>query len=302
MSYYSDVIALESMPPQPANSVVSVPPPAQSPGMWAGAPSAVLSGAEIYLAYRLRRPVGQGRGYAVVVARSADGERFQTIATLTKEQFGAESLERPTLVMTPSGTWRLYLSCATPGTKHWRVEVLEAADPGSFDPRGRQVVLPGDEKTAVKDPVIVRHGGRWHLWASVHPLTDPDQTDQMVADYASSDDGLEWTWQGTALSPRPGEWDSRGVRVSAVRFTAHGVAAYYDGRASAAENYEERTGVAFGPDPATLTASGSITGSPQGGGLRYVSIVDLGNGQERWYYEMTRADGSHDLRTESRSG
>jgi hypothetical protein len=294
------VISLEYTPPQPANSVVAVPPPAEPPGHWAGAPSAIRSGAEIFLAYRLRRPVGQGRGYAVVVARSADGEHFRTVATFTKEQFGAESLERPTLVVTPAGSWRLYLSCATPGTKHWRVEMLEAADPGSFDPRGRQVVLPGDVKTAVKDPVIVWHGGRWNLWASVHPLDDPQESDQMVTDYASSADGLEWTWQGTALSPRPGEWDSRGVRVSAVRFTATGVVAYYDGRASAGENYEERTGVAYGPDPATLTAAGPVTGSPFGGGLRYVSIVDLGNGQERLYYEMTRAGGAHDLRTELR--
>ena len=79
-------------------------------------------------------------------------------------------------------------------------------------------MLPGDAKTGVKDPVIVHHGGLWHLWASCHPLDDPDEADQMVTDYATSADGLEWTWQGTALSGRPGQWDSRGARVAAVRF------------------------------------------------------------------------------------
>ncbi len=97
--------------------------------MWAGAPSAVCSGGAIYLAYRLRRPIGQGRGYAVMVARSTDGEHFETMVTVTKEQLSAESLERPALVVTEEGTWRLYVSCATPGTKHWRVEVIEAAGP-----------------------------------------------------------------------------------------------------------------------------------------------------------------------------
>jgi hypothetical protein len=254
----------------------------------------------IYLAYRLRRPVGEGRGYAIVVARSADGEHFEPLITLYREQFGSESLERPALVRTPGGAWRLYVSCATPGTKHWRVELLEADDPSSFDASRSQVVLPGDTKTGVKDPVIVHHDGRWHLWASVHPLAEWDEADQMTTEYATSADGREWTWQGTALAPRPGEWDARGVRVSAVRFTADGVAAYYDGRATAAQNYEERTGTAFGADPATLTATGTVIGSPEDRGLRYLNIVKLPDGQERWYYELTRPDGAHDLRTELR--
>ena len=124
----------------------------------------------------------------------------------------------------------------------------------------------------------------------------------MATEYASSPDGLDWTWHGTALSPRPGEWDARGVRVSAVRLSGGQVVAYYDGRATAAENYEERTGMATGSEPAALTAvaAAGMARGPQGGGLRYLSIVDLGDRHERWYYEMTRADGAHELRTELR--
>jgi len=287
--------------PQPERSVVAIAPPGPVPGTWAGAPSAARSDEEIYLAYRLRRPVGQGRGYAVVVARSTDGVHFETLLTLGREEFGAESLERPALVLTPEGTWRLYLSCATPGTKHWRVEVLEASHPGGFEARRRQVVLPGDAANGVKDPVVVHDGDKWHLWASVHPLADPEEADQMTTGYACSADGLSWTWQGTALRPRAGEWDARGVRVSAVRMLPGEVVAYYDGRATAAENYEERTGVATGAGPADLAAYGPIAQSPYaGGGLRYLSVLELGDSRERYYYEMTRADGAHELRTELR--
>jgi hypothetical protein len=308
LTYCSDVIPNDAGPeaaapmPQPDHSVVAIAPPGTAPGTWAGAPSAARVNGDIYLAYRLRRPLGQGRGYAVAVARSADGVHFETLLTITKAEMDAESLERPALVHLPDGTWRLYVSCATTGTKHWRVEVLEAAGPDAFEARRSHVVLPGDAKTAVKDPVIVYHDGGWHLWASTHPLTDPDQADRMVTEYASSTDGLDWTWHGAALSPRPGEWDARGVRVSAVRLNGGEIVAYYDGRATAAENYEERTGLATGSEPAALTAvaAAGVAQAPRGGGLRYLSLVDLGDGHERWYYELTRADGAHELRTELR--
>jgi hypothetical protein len=81
------------------------------------------------------------------------------------------------------------------------------------------------------------------------------------------------------------------------------VVAYYDGRATAAENFEERTGIAFGPEPGALKAVGSAPAaqSPAAGrGLRYLSVVRLPDGRERLYYELTRADGAHELVTELR--
>ncbi|RAY16161.1 hypothetical protein DPM19_04355 [Actinomadura craniellae] len=291
--------------PDPERARTVIAPPEDGPGNWAGAPSACLSDGMFYLAYRLRRPLGEGRGHAVVVARSADGIRFDPLVTITKEEMGTESLERPALARTEDGAWRLYLSCATTGTKHWRVELLEADDPAGFDPRTARVVLPGSDRFGVKDPVIVHTGGKWHLWASCHPLDDPHATDRMVTDHATSADGLEWTWQGTVLSGRPGLWDARGARVTAVVLDDGRTVAYYDGRASAAENYEERTGVALGDGFGILTAHGTepAAASPYAGhGLRYVCPVALPGGGHRFYYELTRLDGAHDLCTEVHDG
>ncbi|HUN32292.1 MAG TPA: hypothetical protein VMU95_09730 [Trebonia sp.] len=291
--------------PRLSAASVAVAAPGSGHGYWAGAPSAVATDEGVYLACRLRRPLSMGRGYAVVLAFAADGEHFEAIATIGKESMDTESLERPKLIRLPDGRWRLYLSCATTGTKHWRVEATEAAHPAELDVTRRELVLPGDEKKGVKDPVIAWNAGRWHLWGCVHPLADPDEADQMTTEYASSTDGLAWTWQGTALSGRPGAWDARGTRVTAVRFAPSGaITAYYDGRATPAENYEERTGVAVGTDPAALqviSADAPAAESPHHGrGLRYLDIVDLPGGRARLYYELTRPDGSHALMTELR--
>jgi hypothetical protein len=265
------------------------------PGSWAGGPSAQFVDGTWWLAWRLRRPVGEGRGFANVVGRSADGVHFTPVATVRRESFACDSLERPALVRTPEGRWRLYVSCATPGTKHWRVDLLEAATPEELAEAPARTVLasgpvPG---SAVKDPVIRHDGARWHLWASVHPLDDPDATDRMTTEHAVSADGVAWTWAGTSLTGTPGGWDARGVRFTTV---LDGFA-LYDGRASAAENWEERTGVAVRDgDGWTALPGGPHLQGPDGG-LRYADAVQLPGGDVRWFYEITRPDGAHELRT-----
>jgi hypothetical protein len=290
-------------PPAPdrfwSDAEVVVAPEDPRPGAWAGGPSAQLVGGTWWLAYRLRRPVGEGRGFANVVARSDDGVRFTPVAELGKDAFGAESLERPALVHTPDGAWRLYVSCATPGTKHWRVDLLEAGSVGELATATPRTVLPGSAIAAVKDPVVRHDGREWHLWASVHPLDDPAATDRMTTEHATSPDGIEWTWRATALAGTDGGWDARGVRFSTVVLDGPRTWALYDGRANAAENWEERTGLAVAHE-GRFTAVGDrpLLESPHPpSGLRYCDVVPLPDGGARWFYEATRADGAHELRT-----
>lgn len=299
-----------TVPPLPsvAASEVVVAAPEVGEGYWAGGPSAVYSDGRFWLAYRLRRPVGAGRGYANVVARSADGVRFEPVVTLPSEAYGVDSLERPALVRRPGGGWRIYLSLATPGTLHWRVDAVDADTVEGLADGERRTVWAGDERTAAKDPVVVVGPDGWQAWVCIHPLPDAAEADRMTTRYAVSEDGLDWTWAGDALLPRPGRWDSRGARLTAVvpSVAGHRELAFYDGRASAAENWYERTGLArAGLTPGTFDGVGAdpFAQSPHGRHtFRYVSVVPLADGSLRAYFEAAGPSGGNDLRTQLLDG
>jgi hypothetical protein len=287
----ADVLDLIADP----DAQVVIEPPGEGAGYWAGAPSGVWQDGVFYLAYRLRRPVREGRGYANVVARSDDGVTFEPVATVTSEQFDCASLERPALVPLDDGGWRLYVSCSTLDSKHWWVETIESDDLATLAEGKRTVVLPGDAATAWKDVVVRRSGSEWQMWACRHPLDGgDDEADRMTSVYLTSDDGLLWTEQSTALAPTPDSWDARGARITSVVRSGMEWLAFYDGRANAAENWFERTGLATGSSPEAFRAIAGPT--PAGRTVRYVSLVETLTGT-RLYWESSRSDGANDLRT-----
>jgi len=283
--------------PDVDSAEVVVPAPAPGPGNWAGAASAVLVEGTVWLAYRVRRPIGEGRGVSTIVARSADGVRFETVTEVWRDDFGAESFERPVVLRRPDGGWRLYLSCATPESKHWWIEALDADTPEGLANGTRTVVATGSDQVAVKDPVILIEDGRWHLWATEHLLTEIGHEDRMRTAYSSSVDGLVWIRHGVALHPRSGEWDARGARVTAV-LSLDPLTVLYDGRARAEDNWYEVTGLARDSGTGALVADpdGPVARSPHSdGALRYATAVRLDDGRTRFYFEMARPDGAHDL-------
>lgn len=283
--------------PEPATDAIVVEAPGDGFGNWAGAPAAWHDQDGFVLAWRVRRPVGEGRGVGTVVGRSVDGVRFDEVVTITKDRFGAESLERPALVRADA-RWYLYLSCATPDTKHWRVDLLVADTLEELAEADPVTVLPGSDLVGVKDPVVQLRDGRWHMWLCCHPLEDPDATDRMWTEYLTSSDGRGWENHGVALRPEGDAWDARGTRITAVTRDGDRWIALYDGRASAQENFEERTGLAIGEDPGSFVAAPDVLAqapdTPHG--LRYLALLETADGTTRAYYEVARPDGSHEIR------
>jgi hypothetical protein len=263
---------------------------AHGTGNWIGAASALVHGDYIYLAYRDRHPVDKGRGNQAYVARSPieNGVHFDVLVAIDKAEMDAESLERPALDVTLDGDWDLYLSCATFNSKHWRIERLRARGPEDFNARTRQTIFPGSRAFGIKDPVLLR-GQDLRIWATLHPLTEGDENaDQMISVDAFS--------YKEVVLPERGTWYSRGTRLTAVV----GEYAYFDGRASAAENFEERTGLARWNGSRYAPIAGPVSSPYGGGALRYVSVIALPGGKQRLYYESATQYGSHELRTELR--
>ena len=192
--------------PATAPSVVAVPAPGTGVGWWAGSSHAALDDDGTFvIAYRVRTGE-KGRG-SNVVARSEDGEHFTTVCTIEQDRFGAQSLEKPSLVRTDEGRWRLYVCPAAPApSKHWWIDVLEADDPAGFaDGRGahrlsRATRTPASRTRSSSAPP----DGGWQAWICCHPLDVPDEEDRMTTAYATSNDGLAWDWHGTVLAPAPG--------------------------------------------------------------------------------------------------
>jgi hypothetical protein len=274
--------------PGSSPSVVAVAAPGTGPGWWAGASCVVRDGDGFAAGYRLRN--GHDGHDQTVIARSDDGETFETLAVLDQDRFGAQWMERPALVALPGGGWRLYTCCGSPGSKGWWIDVLEAPTLAALGAAPARTVFPGDEVTAVKDPVVKLVDGVWHAWICCHHLDIPGAEDRMSTAYATSSDGLEWVWHGTVLRGRPGEWDARGARLTT--FLPGGYVAY-DGRRNAAENWFERCGIA-----APVAEGYAALPQEPVADLRYLDAVPLAGGAYRLYYEHRLPDESHELRTE----
>jgi len=289
-------------------AIVVEEPPGSGAGHWAGAPGAFSDGDIVYLAYRRRWPRPR-RGGELLIARG-DGERFETIWRATREDFGSQSIER-CAILRDGRRWRLYVSYVDAVDQRWRIDVIEAGSPDSFDPAARRLALGPDmaRAAAVKDPWIRRVGDRWWMFVSygerpsgdrlLHGSGDALSTGAVKSEtgLATSADGLRWKWEGKVFGGASKGWDKATARLTTAFRAGEGWLGLYDGSADISQNYEERCGLARSEDLRAWQriGSGPAIGAAGGTGTaRYVESVVFGQ-RLLFFFERTRADGAHEL-------
>ncbi len=292
----------------PAAGTVIREPPGAGYGCWAGGHK-VWHDREaglFALFYRERMPLERGRGGRCAVALSDDGVTFTDVWSATKEELAATSIEVGHAVRA-GDEWRLYVSYEYAATGAWRIDVLRASHPERFDAQSRRTVLaPGDFGLPwIKDPWLAAGGDGWDLYAAVPARTGPQRIRDTVhaapldaSVVARSDDGLYFPSIKYAFEPAGDDsWHGRRAHLNSAFRWQDGWVATWDGGRTFYDNYEEWCGLAWSDDRRKFTRLD--TGGPwvrsEHGSVRYVYGLVAG-GRVHFYYEYTRADGSHDLR------
>jgi hypothetical protein len=264
-------------------------PVGQEAGYWAGAPGVYYAADEQawYLTYRIRRPrgVAPDRGGEARIARATDLSHWQDVWSVTKDKFESASIERCALRKGIDGQWRYFASYVDPDDGRWCISVVKGGDLSKLDPGKAEPVFKAAQLglEGIKDPWILAEDRSFYMFVSVavatpqtneesHSTLDIFNTGECVSatGLAVSRDLDKWEWQGVIFRPGPSGWDRYCRRINSVVPIQGRYLAFYDGSASEAENYEEKTGLAVSSDL-----------------RRWTSLTPN---------EFARGDGAHDLR------
>jgi hypothetical protein len=297
---------LDSIVSTLADYTVVLEPDRDEPEWWAGAPS-VARGADgtFYLAARMRHgdsPKGK-RGYEIRFLRSDDGQRFEPIHRITREDAGVTGFERPALVVDPeSGLYRLY-NCTNRG-RGWEIlRFDDAADPAQFDGGTARTVLAAAYQdddtihvTGHKDPVLLHTEGKWHLFT-----IGIDRVERVH--HFFSDDGEQWAAAGPQPVMENDGWHNLYTRPACVVPMAVGYLFVYEGSNVHWHdpNYNIATGLAYTPDLETfvdLTPDEPLLVSTTPGTAqtwRYSHWLPVGD-ELYVYWEAARPNGTNEIR------
>jgi len=290
-------------------------------GYWAGAPGAFYAADERawYLTYRIRRPRGvpPDRGGEARIARSTDLQNWEDVWSITKDKYHSASIERSAIHKGRDGLWHYFTSYVDPSDGRWCVSVLNSNDIRKLDPAKAKPVFKAAalDLEGIKDPWILAHDGAFYMFLSIAlPTAKTSQQSHTTLDIYNTGDCLsatglaisrdleDWQWQGVIFKPGATGWDRYCRRINSIVPHHRKFVAFYDGSASHAENYEEKTGLAISSDLRRwecLTPSEPFLTSPNASGsLRYIDAQPANGSHDsiRLFYEFARKDSAHDLR------
>lgn len=182
-------------------------PPNFDPGSWIGAGKALFNHEtqEFLLTARPRKAEGQARGFAANVYHSSDGEAFELLTSVSKEEVSEKSgltihsIEGTQLLKDPlTGEWHLYMSVDAGsefvwGGLYWQTMLLAAPDPGGpYQAEG--LVLDNDQPydmNQARDCTVDIVDG-W--WLCLYRAVDSHRRTRPAL--ATSSDGITWKKHG----------------------------------------------------------------------------------------------------------
>jgi len=186
---------------------VALDPPDFSPGSWIGAGKAIFDHdrEQFLLTARPRKAEGKARGFAANIYRSNDGEKFELVTSIDKEEISGKSslsihsIEGTQLLKDPfSGKWHFYLSIDTGsdfvwGGLYWQTLLLTAPHvEGPWQSEG--LVLEISElydSNQARDATIDIVDGRW---LCLYKAVDGNRQERPAL--ATSSDGISWKKHG----------------------------------------------------------------------------------------------------------
>ena len=287
-------------------------PDKDAPEWWAGAPSVVRAeDGTFWMACRMRTGEGSRglRGYEVRLLNSSDGERFEVVKHLLREDVPLPGFERSALLRdAATGKWKLYL-CGPWKDRPWCILKLDdAANPADFVAITAKPVITPRAKTferdlppvEYKDPVITFAEGAYHAYVIGYAR----QNERIY--HFSSPDGETWTPVGNPYEPLLplGGWHDFFTRPASILPAPAGYLFVYEGSKLSWHDpvYNIATGLAFTFDLHRLIdltpeapLAVSTTPNTNFATLRYSSWLTV-NGETWIYAEAACADETHEIR------
>jgi len=279
---------------------------------WAGAPSVGRGADGIYwMACRMRTGGGPRglRGYEVRILKSADGERFEPVHHIKREDVPIPGFERPALLVDPkTGLFKLYL-CGPWKEGPWSIVKLDdAAIPAEFvSASAKPVIVPRSSANdrdilplGYKDLVLCFAEGAYHCYVIGYIR----QNERVF--HFRSEDGERWEPVGDLRAPIMdlAGWHDFFVRPASIIPVGVGYLFVYEGSKTTWHDpvYNVATGLGFTFDLhriIDLTPDSPLAlSSPPSAGFatfRYSSWLRTGD-ELRVYAEVECPNGAKEVR------